>query len=310
MASPVVSHVASDIAPVDRLEQLDAILGRIEDDFARHRPKEPISARGVTLEQGAILPCGRWPTQLEQNSIGSSIVTPTIGWRLQARQPAAIGRKSRYRTIKAPAHSSWRESYEQPARSVFAAQSMEEALRELAGSAEPEDGDADLLDLERQLALLHLMAAAPLDSGLTLIWIRGHPAGSPCPSAEQLCKLFLDGWRDGLAVEIELPRDLSDVPPSDRILLIKGIHARSLAMTEAGTHLFCPTHGNVVPLRVDVIDSWPVTPADPFAFGPVLRIYVAGNSTIDLRTGLVAPTGDAAAMRTFAVAGLPARKAD
>jgi hypothetical protein len=150
------------------------------------------------------------------------------------------------------------------------------------------------------------MATAPADSRLTYLWIRGHPAGSPCPVADQLANLYLNGWRDGLAIEIELLRDLSDVQPSDRILLIKGIHARSLAMTEAGTHLFCPPHGNVVPVRVDVIDSWPFTPADLFAFDPVLRIYAAGESTIDLRTGLVAPAGDAAAMRTFTLAGLPA----
>jgi ATP-dependent Clp protease ATP-binding subunit ClpA len=309
MAPPEASHAANNVAPLNRLEQLDAILGRIEDDFARQRPTEAISARRITPEQDRY-----FALREMSDALGAQLdrlfdrYTDDRLARLEARQPAAIGRKSRYRTVKLPS-SSWRE-YDQPARSVFAAQSMEEALRELAGAAEPEPGDADLLDVERQLALLHMMATAPAEDRLTILWIRGHPTGSPCPAADQLAKLYLDGWRDALAIEIEICRDLSDVSPSDRILAVKGIHARSLAMTEAGTHLFCPTHGNVVPVRVDVIDTWPFAPADPFAFGQVLRIYVAGDSTVDFRTGLVAPTGDAAAMRTFTLAGLPAPTRD
>jgi hypothetical protein len=87
---------------------------------------------------------------------------------------------------------------------------------------------------------------------------------------------------------------------------VKGIHARPLAATQAGTHLFCPSHGNVVPVRVEVIDRWPIVSDDPFAFGPVLRTYVIGGSTLDLRTGLVAPTAEVGeALRTFTLAGLP-----
>lgn len=307
MAAPVRGPAPDEVAPVDRLEQLDAILGRIEDDFARRRPTEAISARRITAEQERYFALREMADTLgAQLDRLFDIYADDRLSRLQARQPAAIGRKSRYRTIKAPAHSSWRESYEQPARSVFAAQSMEEAIRELAGAAEPEPGDADLLDLERQLALLHMMAIAPADARPTFFWIRGHPSGIPCPTAEQLARLYLEGWREGLAVDIEPARDLSDLAASDRLLLVKGIHARPLAMTEVGTHLFCPAHGNVVPVRVDVVHSWPCTTTDPFAFGPVVRIYVAGDSTIDLRSNLVAPTGDAAAIRTFTLAGLSA----
>jgi hypothetical protein len=69
--------------------------------------------------------------------------------------------------------------------------------------------------------------------------------------------------------------------------------------------LYCPAHGNVVPVRVEVVDRWPFEPPDPFAFGPVLRTYVGGGSTIDLRTGLIAPTTALAeALKTFTLAGL------
>jgi hypothetical protein len=183
---------------------------------------------------------------------------------------------------------------------------MEEGVRELVATAEPESGDADLLDLERRLALLRLMAAATPDDRPTYMWLRGYPSGSPCDSAQRLAEWYDKHWGDGLGAEVDWVRAPAGLGPSDRLLVMKGIHARPLATTEVGTHLFCPNHGNVVPVRVEVIDCWPFAPADPFAFGPVLRTYVIGGSTLDLRTGLVAPTTEVGeALRTFTLAGLP-----
>jgi ATP-dependent Clp protease ATP-binding subunit ClpC len=103
-------------------------------------------------------------------------------------------------------------------------------------------------------------------------------------------------------VTVERPAGLA---ASDVVLAVRGIHARPLATTEAGTHLFCPAHGNVVPVRVDVLDGWPADPADPFAFGPILRTYVVGGSTLDLRTGVIAPTASVDdAIRTMTLAAL------
>jgi hypothetical protein len=226
--------------------------------------------------------------------------------RLETGQPDALGRRSRYRVTKFTARSTWEQPFEQPARSLFSAQSMEEALRELAAAAEPEPGDADLLDLDRRMALLRLMASAPPDDQPTYLWVRGHPTDGACPPADQLAEAYRVGWAAGLGVEVSPVRDAPGLAASDRLLVVKGVHARPLAATEAGTHLFCPAHGNVVPVRVEVLDRWPFTPADPFAFGPVLRTYVGGGSTIDLRTGLVAPTASLAdSLRTFTLAGLP-----
>ncbi|HKB01056.1 MAG TPA: AAA family ATPase [Gemmataceae bacterium] len=304
--APLAPRADGDLPPLDRLEQMDAELGRIEDDFAKLRPSGAVSARRVTPEQERYFvlrdtadalgeDLDRLFDRYESNRLA----------RLEASQPDAIGRRSRYRVTKFTARSTWEQPFEQPAASIFSAQSMEEALRELAAAAEPEPGDADVLDLERRMALLRLMAAAPPDDGPTYLWVRGHPAGAPCPSAYQLAALYRAGWADGLGVEVEEARGATGLAPSDRLLLVKGIHARPLARTEAGTHLFCPAHGNVVPVRVEVIDRWPFAPDDPFAFGPVLRTYVGGGSTIDLRTGFVTPTaGVGEALRVFTLAGL------
>jgi hypothetical protein len=280
----------------------------MEDDLAALRPTGPVSARRVTPEheryfvlRHAADALGEDLDRLFDQYEGDRLA------RLESRQPDALGRRSRYRAIKLRSITNYDRPTVPPGRSILAAQTMEEALRELAGTAEPEPGDADLLDLERRLALLRLMAAAPPDERPTYLWVRGHPTGAPCPAADQLAALYRTGWADGLEVEVEEVRGATGLAASDQLLLVRGIHARPLARTEAGTHLFCPAHGNVAPVRVEVIDRWPFVPDDPFAFGPVLRTYVGGGSTIDLRTGLVAPTAVAAeALRTFTLARLAA----
>ncbi|HKB03575.1 MAG TPA: AAA family ATPase [Gemmataceae bacterium] len=307
-AEPLSPRTDLDRPPIQRLEQLDSALSQIEESFANLRPAGAVFGRKVTQDQE------RYFVLRElADALGEDLDRLFDGYahdrlaRLEARQPDALGKKSRYRMIKPGAGPSWKEPYEQPARSLFAAQSMEEAIRELADRAEPEPGDADLLDVERRLALLRLMASAPPDDRPTYLWLRGHPSGAPCPATEQLAVMYLQGWADGVGVELETVKSPAGLAASDRLLLVKGLHARPLALTEAGTHLFCPAHGNVVPVRVEVLDQWPFHPADPFAFGAVLRTYLGGGSTIDMRTGLVAQTaGVADALGTFTLAGLAA----
>jgi Holliday junction resolvasome RuvABC ATP-dependent DNA helicase subunit len=303
MASPLPARADPEVDPLDRLEKLDAILGRNEDDLAALRPTGALSSRRVTPGQERYFALRELADSLgdELDRLFDRYTDDRLS-RLESRQPDAIGRRSRYRAVKPTSSPTWKENYEQPARSIFAAQSMEEALRDLADSAEPEPGDADLIDFERRLALLHLMATAPTDDRSVFLWIRGFPTGTPSPSADALTRLYIAGWSEGLGVEIEAVRNPPGLLSSDRLVQVKGIHARPLAATEAGTHLFCPAHGNVVPVRVDIIDRWPFSPSDPFSFGLVLRTYVEGGNIIDLRTGLVAAKDDELALRTFALA--------
>ena len=292
--------------PLDRLEKIDTALGSIEEHITPLRPTGPIRGRAVTPEQESYFVLRELADEIgkELDHLFDRYSDDRLA-RLESRIAPATGRKSRYRTIKIWAITNYNHPNAAPSRSILTAQSMEEAIRDLAAAAEPEPGDADLLELERRLALLRLMAAAPPDDRPTYLWFRGHPSGSPCEPAARLAEMFVGGWRHGLGVEFEAVVRPLGLLPSDRLVQLKGIHARPLAMTEAGTHLFCPHHGNVVPVRLDVLDRWPFTPADSFAFSPVLRTYVEGGSTLDLRTGLVAPTAEVAeALRTFTLAAL------
>jgi hypothetical protein len=294
------------------LELLDSELGDTEQELDRLRPKEAVSAKKITPEQERYFALrGLVDAISEELDRLFELYSPDRIARLQSRQPETIGRKSRYRRVKANRmRVSWAiagRSDKTPNPDALSAASMEESLNELSESAETEEGDADILDLEQQLALLRLMANAEVDDRPTYLWIRGNPTGPPCKSAEWLAAMYQKGWRDGLHVEVELIREPVGLLASDRLLLIKGVHARPLAETESGTHLFCPTHGNMVPVRVETLDAWPSADAEPFAFGPILRSYLAGGDTIDHRTGLVVPTSQVAdSLRTITLATLQA----
>src|SRR5262249_7080103 len=203
--------------------------------------------------------------------------------RLEGRQPDAVGRRPRYRAIKLKKIGFDLEE-SQPLRSIASAESMEDALRELFESAEPLPEDADLFDVENRLALLNLMATAPPDDRPGYLWVRGFPDGGPDKPAEDGAESYRYGWVTDLGLDVVQVR-FEGRPTSDYALQVKGIHARPLALTEVGTHLVLPKHGGPVPVRVDVVDSWPPRLADPHAFGAILRVYPEGQPVMDVRTG-------------------------
>jgi ATP-dependent Clp protease ATP-binding subunit ClpA len=233
---------------------------------------------------------------------------------LEPTQPEAVGRRARYRAIKVRALG-YDHADSQPLSSIASAENMEAALRELFETAEPLPDDQELFEVENRQALLHLMAGAPLDPHPVHLCIRGFPDGVECPHAANLWRYYLTAWGADLGLELDastgaLPRpNLSYGHPGVLVLRVKGFHARALARTETGTHLFLPKHGGPVPVRVDVLDAWPAEVPDPFAFGPILRVYPEGQPVADVRTGLVSPLPTrsefAETFRAFALAALP-----
>jgi hypothetical protein len=223
---------------------------------------------------------------------------------LKARQPEAVGRRPRYRAIKVK-QLMWNHHDEQPNRSFISALNMEESIRELLETAEPADPAQDLFELENQLALLALMASAPASDQSTYLWIRGMPRSGSRNATDFVVNFARRGWEHGLGVEIKEIKP-ADLPVSDCLIEISGFHARQLALTEAGTHLVLPKHGGPMPIRVEVLDRWPANLADPFAFGPIVRVYPEGQPILDVRTGLLAAVPYAAeALRAMTLAALP-----
>lgn len=292
----------------DALDKVDEVLGAI-------RPGAALTAGRVTRDHERY-----FALKELADSIASTLDTYEARLEakrnsyLEAGQPGAPGRRARYRAIKIGRYSfasrrgeGWHER-DQPLNSVLSSEDMQSALRELFETSEPLPDDQDVFDLENRLALLNLMTAAPVDERPVYLLVRGFPEGEACPGATTLHGWYLRAWAHGLGLELE------NVPiaPEQRgtfALRLKGLHARALAVVEAGTHLFLPKHGGPVPVRVDVLDGWPAAVPDPFAFGPILRVCAEGQPVADLRTGLVSPLPSRAefadVFRAFALAALP-----
>jgi DNA polymerase III delta prime subunit len=218
-------------------------------------------------------------------------------------------------------------------REMAAARDINEYLNEVAlpaGAAGPLD--ARLAALADQLALLRLMVESALagETDSVLLWLRARPGEFAATVAwmTDFYEASLSPW----AVELEWLDDLVRANPSSGVYRVHGPHARALVAGEAGTHLFCPRGAPVLPLAVEVLPSaetlrarldaraaWLAALAagtataadDPFAFGPVVRVYEAGPAArageygrvVDFRSGLV---GDGVNGAEFFRAGLPA----
>ncbi|MBM3979303.1 MAG: ATP-dependent Clp protease ATP-binding subunit [Planctomycetes bacterium] len=290
-----------------RLDAAWAVLDRADEVIDALRPARPVAAGAITPEHeryfalkeladaiGATL--NDYENRLEDRKAAYA----------EGSQTTSSARRARYRYVTAPKNLDLDGT--SALRLLASAESMEQAVRELFERSEPLPDDQELFDLENRLALLNLMARAPADPRPTFLQVRGFPAGAASSLAGVLAYYYALAWQSGLGLDvIEAPilRDRPDV----RGVELKGVHARALAAVEVGTHLFLPKHGGPVPVRVDVVDAWPGAVADPFAFGPIVRVYAEGQPVADVRTGLVSPlptrTEFADTFRTFALAALP-----
>ncbi|MCI0700950.1 MAG: AAA family ATPase, partial [Planctomycetia bacterium] len=272
----------------DRLSAACGALDKVDEVLSAIRPATPVLAGKVTPQHERYFALKELADAISNtlNDYENRLEDRKHSY-LEASQPEATGRRARYRAIK-PKSPSFEWHQTQPFSSLASAESMEEALRELFDTSEALPDDQDLFELENRLALLNLMATAHLDEKPVYLLVRGFPDGVPCAPASSLHDYYVIAWASSLGLEVETMPLLRD-RLGTRGVQLKGFHARPLALVEAGTHLFLPKHGGPVPLRVDVLDSWPSEVADPFAFGPILRVYAEGQPVADVRTGLVSP---------------------
>jgi ATP-dependent Clp protease ATP-binding subunit ClpC len=289
-----------------RVSDIRLSLDKVDDVIAALRTDSPVVGGKVTPQQERYFALKELSVEVAEklDAIEAKLESKRHSY-LEAAQPEAVGRRARYRAVKARQLSSRTHLYEQPFRSISSAESMEEALRELLETAEPLPGDQELFDLENQLALLRLMAEAPPDERPTFLLVRGFPDGVESRAVSSLLAKFHITLGSSLGLEVSSATAIGS-ENAFGVLQLKGVHARPLALLEAGTHLWMPKHGGPLPVRVDVLEAWPSQPPDPFAFGPIVRVYPEDGATADVRTGMVAPPKfDPAVFRTFTLAALP-----
>ncbi len=290
----------------ERLDAAFAALDRIAGALEALRPKKPVSAGGITPEHERY-----FAIKELADAIGDTLndyegrIEDQKRARFETAKPDAIGKKGRYRAVVLKSDTNG--SFSLPFRKLASAEDMAASVRDLFDSAGPLPGDQDLFDLENRLALLNLMATAPVDPRPVYLLVRGFPDGAPSAQAAALVQHYLTAWASDLSVEVEGVEPSRETPAAWGVL-VKGFHARALAAVEAGTHLFLPKHGGPVPVRVDVVDEWPARVPDPFAFGPIVRVYPEGQPVADVRTGLVSPLPGRAefadTFRAFALSAL------
>jgi len=191
-------------------------------------------------------------------------------------------------------------------RDIQAAQDIHDYLRETAANephakALPER----LAELGREAALLHSLHESAGTSDRALVVVRPLVT-CETPLYDSLVKLFqhLDyGCEAYTRIDPRGPR---------LGLLVTGPGIWPLTMAEAGVHLFCRQHENLLPVQVSVFvadqrtlaeqietqlghrEQWlkqlatgqALVADDPLPLGPIVRIYDESGPTLDLRSGL------------------------
>ncbi len=287
-AEPLPAPAAEGLPPLEHLGVLEERLEAVEALLNTQKPGGAVSSGHVTPEQE------RYYTLRDAgHALGKELDTlfdrheNNRVAKLEATVPASVAKKARFRAMKVRRNTQPNVNMHshQPSSSTKNAEDLGEEIRQLAESAEDEPGDAEIVHLDRRLNLLQRRAALEPDPKPVYLWIR-HAPNQVTLYPSMLADAYHDGLTKELGVDVKAERDLGG---DDVVLRVHGLGARMVAQAEAGTHLFCPAHGSILPVRVTCLDEWPPPPTDPFHFGPIVRIYTDPGSVIDLRTGIVTP---------------------
>ena len=232
---------------------------------------------------------------------------------------------SSIRHLDSTDHALWRE--------IAAAEDVNQYLADLFQSAAPqEDGLMDeARRVMREVALLEAVASNDVAADRALIEIRAvsdTPWQFAIAHAVRYRSLF-EKFAGASCIGTDEPLEGG---PMRLVLEMPG--ALKIAGIEAGTHLYFSSSGQIAPLQVRVIalaagqdplkaveadlaehQSWrekldagrATLDDDPRRLGPVLRIYDEHGGTVDLRSGMIVPTGTPTAdeLRAFILSQLP-----
>jgi ATP-dependent Clp protease ATP-binding subunit ClpA len=310
---------------------VESAVSRIEAGAARYRSPGPITPSHVAPQQY------RYYLIKEQVHRVRKLCEPLLD---AVRRPIRRAGPPQFApTVRRGRLSIRRTSHGDPGRrvllEVFSAQDVHAYLRELTATAAwvGDNFDDRLDELLRETALLAAMAQpAPEGEGDQVVLLLDGQTAAAADTEKDMARRYLELFADPLAIESRvLPASGHATPVV--ALVVSGPHAASVAGAEAGTHLFCPTHENMLPVPVRVLPVPPGAEADevvsafvarrrewlaglaagsassddaPAPLPPVVRIYDERGPTVDLRSGLSTPSlPKVDELRTFLLAGLP-----
>jgi ATP-dependent Clp protease ATP-binding subunit ClpA len=182
-----------------------------------------------------------------------------------------------------------------------------------------------LQDILRELSLLDAFASATrgAQTKAALLLVQTFDESGQ-ESARWLCKLYEELFNQELGLEAkQIKRKENSSLTRDEGVIIKGVHALSLAQAERGTHLFLTTHLGFVPLKVNVIELENDIISNPqkllsvlnqmatskLVLNPIIRAYKADASALDFRIGLMANEKmTIRELRAFILSALPLPK--
>jgi ATP-dependent Clp protease ATP-binding subunit ClpA len=308
------------IAPRRIVDLVEAAIERLEAGIAPLRPEGLINADRIAAEHLAYFQIREQQERVREMCRRS---VSRIG-RARSNAPSrARGRKisaSQFTLRQTHVNDLWQR--------IVTAADLHALLKDVATDAQPhgERVEESLAELLRECALLETLARVEQGRAgdRVAILIRSMiDAGKT--ERERLAKAYatLFEYKMGMSV-----RRLPDFEPISSLnaeaLVISGVNAATIALCEAGTHLFYSAHDSLLPLQVEVLplsegevmevlgtatkQSEPLRRAKAEAgdLPPVIRVYETDGATLDLRSGLMtlkAPTAEE--LRALLLAGLP-----
>jgi ATP-dependent Clp protease ATP-binding subunit ClpA len=314
--------------PEKVLTGVEAVLRRAEERLAPLRPAGVIELRRVTRR--------------DQRYFALRDQVQTVRARAQEIRDGVAAEWARDRGLpslpsraQAPRPRDWncrRSTREAVPGELLAAEEIRDYLRELAGTAVRTGGRLEdwLAELACEAALVDLLASGcEADDSRALVVIEPLHAARRLWGAE-LANAYRATFQDRLGLVVD---HIEYHHAGTWASLVSGHGALALAKLEEGTHLIYPTHENFLPVQVTVLEAPPgadaevllaeraaarrrwreafcagaaAADANPARLLPVVRVYDEGGMTLDVRTGLLAPTlPPEDALRTFLLAALP-----
>jgi ATP-dependent Clp protease ATP-binding subunit ClpC len=305
-----VDHgLTAELAPAEQTARVAAFLDRMQRKIESTRQQANDGGREISSQQLRYYALKEQGFRLREQveSLSEDLKRERHGVVIPEIAPKAA-------VEKMPIRSHYREpSKHHILRDIQAAQDIHDYLTESATAIpRPEEIQRRLTALRHEATLFHALDISTGTPDRALIAVRPIvPTGNSW--AVDYCKLLL-----GVFDDLGYMCDLCPTTSADGALfglLVSGPGIWPLAAADAGVHIYCRRHENLVPVQVSVVagdarsaadqiramhsrrHAWLAEVAtghasvqdDPWPLGSIVRFYDEGGATVDLRSGRSIP---------------------